>query len=205
MGAAGSWGHCQAPCAHPSRPGPAAPVPPHPHHSPSLCSPATPARLPPTTGSMHMLFSGPRGPSHLSLLPEPQGPPLTCLLARTYTFSFSIFTCKGCVVQGWALGCSRPCTPRLPPHCMPGPTWNLCRLSRPGKSSRSPVLMLKQAPCQGQRTRPRDSTPGRGQCWAGPPARAPLQGPLYPAPLALPHGPGHATNRRGPGAQWSGG
>lgn len=38
-------------------------------------------------------------------------------------------------------------------------TWNLGKLSKPGKSSMSPVLMLKQAPCQGQRTLPLDKTP----------------------------------------------
>lgn len=40
-----------------------------------------------------------------------------------------------------------------------GLTWNLGKLSKPGKSSMSPVLMLKQAPCQGQRTLPLDKTP----------------------------------------------
>lgn len=40
-------------------------------------------------------------------------------------------------------------------------TWKVGRLSRPGKSSMSPVAMLKQAPCHGQRTCPFDSTPGR--------------------------------------------
>lgn len=38
-------------------------------------------------------------------------------------------------------------------------TWNLGKLSKPGKSSISPVPMLKQAPCQGQRTLPLDRTP----------------------------------------------
>lgn len=40
-------------------------------------------------------------------------------------------------------------------------TWKVGRLSRPGKSSMSPVAMLKHAPCQGQRTCPLDSTPER--------------------------------------------
>lgn len=39
-------------------------------------------------------------------------------------------------------------------------TWKVGRLSRPGKSSMSPVAMLKHAPCQGQRTCPLDNTPG---------------------------------------------
>lgn len=42
-----------------------------------------------------------------------------------------------------------------------GVTWKVGRLSRPGKSSMSPVAMLKQAPCHGQRTCPFDSTPGK--------------------------------------------
>lgn len=39
-------------------------------------------------------------------------------------------------------------------------TWKVGRLSSPGKSSMSPVAMLKHAPCQGQRTCPFDKTPG---------------------------------------------
>lgn len=42
-----------------------------------------------------------------------------------------------------------------------GVTWKVGRLSSPGKSSMSPVAMLKQAPCHGQRTCPFDSTPGK--------------------------------------------
>lgn len=38
-------------------------------------------------------------------------------------------------------------------------TWKVGRLSSPGKSSMSPVAMLKHAPCQGQRTCPFDNTP----------------------------------------------
>lgn len=37
------------------------------------------------------------------------------------------------------------------------------RLSSPGKSSMSPVAMLKQAPCHGHRTCPLDKTPASGR------------------------------------------
>ena len=158
--AGGSWerGSPPSPLCPPSGPGSPAPVVPLPHRG----SPWPACQAP----------SHPRDPEALpwpfSLPESPSSHTLTCLLARMYTFSFSIFTYKGCGAQARALGCSGPCPPpRGSPHCTPGPTWNLCRLSRPGKSSRSPVLTLKQAPCQGQRTRPRDSTPGGGR--AGPP------------------------------------
>lgn len=134
-----------------------------PNHVPTMqpftLLPVTHARLSPIAGPLNKLFSEPRCPPHLCLSPEPL---LTCLLARTYTFSFSIFTCRGSTAQDQTLECFSPqlCATRLPLCHTPSPTWNLCRLSRPGKSSRSPVLMLKQAPCQGQRTRPRDNTPG---------------------------------------------
>lgn len=44
-----------------------------------------------------------------------------------------------------------------------GVTWKVGRLSSPGKSSMSPVAMLKQAPCHGQRTCPFDSTPEKSK------------------------------------------
>jgi len=40
-------------------------------------------------------------------------------------------------------------------------TWNFGMLSRPGKSSMSPVLTEKQAPCHGHRTSPPHNTPYR--------------------------------------------
>lgn len=40
-------------------------------------------------------------------------------------------------------------------------TWKVGKLSSPGKSSISPVAMLKHAPCHGHRTCPFDSTPNR--------------------------------------------
>ena len=147
---------------------PASPPP----RSLSLCSPAT--------GPLHMLIPRLRSSPHFSLLPEPQATPSpVCWPGHTPSPSQSSPARAVLLrIRFWGPR-PLPCTPRLPPHWVPGPTWNLCRLSRPGKSSRSPVPMLKQAPCQGQRTRPRDSTPGGGSAGLRPPVTVPL--PCVPA------------------------
>lgn len=159
-------------CHHPSRPGPAAAVQPHPH-----CTVFT---LSPATGPLHMLIPGPRCPPHFSFLPEPKPHPHLLTGSDVHLLLLNLHL-QGLCCSGPGFGGLHPlpCTPRFPPYCPPGPTWNLCRLSRPGKSSRSPVPMLKQAPCQGQRTRPRDSTPKGSSAGLGPQATAPL--PCVPA------------------------
>lgn len=139
--------------------GPGTPAQLHPYRNPSLCSSDT-CQAPLWDWPLHMPFSGPRCPPGSSLLPEPRATPSpACWPGRTPSPSQSSPTRAAFLRTS-----PEPHTPRFPPHHTPGPTWNLCRLSRPGKSSRSPVLMLKQAPCQGQRTRPRDRTPGKGRC-----------------------------------------
>lgn len=98
----------------------------------------------------------------------------TCLFARMITLSFSTLTWSK-QTRAWV------CTQRNHNggECAErrlggvegggaggeelGVTWNVGRLSRPGKSSMSPVATLKQAPCHGQRTCPFDSTPGNKQ------------------------------------------
>ena len=167
-GGSWEWGSSPSPMCPPSGPGSPAPVVPLPHRG----SPSPAPRLPPTPGTQ-------RPSCHLSLgrapAPRPHllaGPDVHLLLLDLHL--------QGLWSSGPGFGVLRPLHPQGSPHCTPGPTWNLCRLSRPGKSSRSPLLTLKQAPCQGQRTRPRDSTPGGGR--AGPPEGAPLRGHHSPSP-----------------------
>lgn len=47
-------------------------------------------------------------------------------------------------------------------------TLKQCRQSRDGYSSMSPVLMLKQAPCQGQRSLSPLKTPAIAEVWKAP-------------------------------------
>lgn len=170
LGAAGSGGHRHPLCAHPA--GQAL--------LPQWCLFPTgealgrPARLPPTPGTQRPS----RGLS-LCLSPPAPTPSPACWPGCTPSLSRSSPT-RAVELRPGLWGAPAPAPPRGSPHCTPGPTWNLCRLSRPGKSSRSPVLTLKQAPCQGQRTRPRDSTPGGGR--AGPPQRPGSKGTPVPCP-----------------------